>query len=315
MIYNPVAGRYPSRLLAERACEVLNREGWDISIEQSQGGAHITALAKKAGQEGLDALFVIGGDGSLNHAVAGLVNTQTALGILPAGTANVWAQELGLSTLGWTRWMALEKSAISLANGVSIRIDIGLCNNKPFLLWSGVGLDGYIVHKIEPRSRWEKSMAIFHYGASAIWYASKWPGITMDVQVDGKKIKGHYLLLLASNIQLYAGGLIHLSPENRLDDGTMDLWLLEGEHMGDTIRSAWELFTGRFAGNSQVSRIPFKSLCIQSSTPMYIQLDGEPLPAENKVEIQVLPRSLQVLVPKVTPYPISQEFTFDNQDK
>ena len=99
LIYNPAAGRYPSRLLCDRAADVLRRFGWDIFLEQTQDGDHITRLAHQVALDGVDAIFIAGGDGSINRAVAGLIGTDTALGVLPSGTGNVWAQELGLPGL------------------------------------------------------------------------------------------------------------------------------------------------------------------------------------------------------------------------
>jgi diacylglycerol kinase (ATP) len=297
LIYNPAAGRFPSRLLADRVVSLLNQDGWEISLEASQSGEHLTELAHRAAEREMEAVFVVGGDGSINRAIPGLLNTSTALGILPAGTANVWAQEIGLKTMNWTRWDALQESIRSLARGRVMPVDIGLCNGRPFLLWAGIGLDGYIVNRIEPRSRWAKSIAVVHYGASAIWYARQWRGINLQVEVDGEKIDGHYLLSLVSNIQLYAGGLIHLLSEDYLDDGLLELWLLEGDNFFDTLQCAWHLFMGRVSQSERICRRHFTQLRLKSDSLLYVQLDGEPLQTYGVVELQVLPKSLNVIVP------------------
>jgi YegS/Rv2252/BmrU family lipid kinase len=297
LIYNPAAGRFPSRLLADRVIKLLDREGWNVSLESSSSGEHISELARQAAQNGKDAVFVMGGDGSLNHAIKGLLNTSTALGVLPAGTANVWAQEIGLPTMNWTRWDVLRESISYLARGQVLPVDIGLCNGYPFLLWAGIGLDGYIVNRIEPRNRWAKSIAIVHYGASAIWYARQWHGLKLHVEIDGKPINGHYLLALASNIRLYAGGLIHLVGEKYLDDGLMDLWLLAGENFVDTLQRVWDLFMGKVDRSEEILRFQFKHLTLECDSPLFVQLDGEPLQIYGKVEIRLLPKGLNVLVP------------------
>ena len=302
--YNPVAGRFPSLMLVERAAEHLRAQGWKIHIEQTLDGEHITQLARQAAREGVDAFFVVGGDGSLNQAIGGLIGSQTALGVLPAGTANVWAQELGLTSLNWTRRMALEESAQRLSRAQPRLVDIGLCNKHPFLLWAGVGLDAFIVHRIEPRSRWEKHFAVAQYTASAIWNAGFWRGMNLRVDVDNRTIRGHFLLGVVNNIHLYAGGLAQLSPDVRLDDGLMDLWLFKGETLGDTVQIAWELLSGNHLQSDQVERIPFQSLRLDSDSPMYMQVDGEPLETKNGVEIEVRPQALWVLVPEQTPQPL-----------
>jgi diacylglycerol kinase family enzyme len=122
-------------MLTERAADVLCNQGWEIILKETIGGEHITELANEAVERSMKAFFIAGGDGSINYAVKGLVNTSTPLGVLPAGTANVWSQELGLPGLTWTRLMALEESAHQLGNAITQEVDVGFCNDNPFLLW------------------------------------------------------------------------------------------------------------------------------------------------------------------------------------
>ena len=304
LIFNPVAGRYPSRLLTERAAAVLNKQGWKVEIETSKKGEDFRRLSSQAAMNGMDAVIVVGGDGSINHAVAGLIGTDTALGVLPAGTANVWAQELGLPGLSWTRWIALEESARRLANCQIRKVDVGFCNDAFFLLWAGVGLDAFIVHHIEPRKQWEKHFAFVQYFASAVWNASVWHGLNLRVMSGEKEIGGHFMLAVASNVSLYAGGLATLSPGAMVDDGLMDLWLFEGENLEDTFRQAWDLWSGRHVQSNRVRCISFEEVTLLSDSNMYIQMDGEPDAGGGKVDIRVLPRALNVLVPEGAPQQI-----------
>ncbi len=310
LVYNPAAGRYPSWLLTERAANVLREHGWQIHIEKAREGKHITELAHHAAREEMDAFFIVGGDGSINLALPGLIGTRTALGVLPAGTANVWAQELGLPGLTWTRWMALEESAHRLAKAVAREVDVGYCNQMPFLLWAGVGLDAFIVHRLEPRSRLEKHFAIVQYAASAVWNASFWHGMNLHVRSNGQQVSGHFMLAVVSNIHLYAGGLANLSPNALLDDGVMDLWLFHGETLGDTVQLAWDLWAGRHVNSDQVLCIPFQHVLLESDSPIYIQLDGEPMGGADRINIEVRPRALRVLIPDGLPRPLLTTQTY-----
>jgi YegS/Rv2252/BmrU family lipid kinase len=301
LVYNPAAGRFPSRILTERAADVLRSQGWNIFLHHTIGGSHITELARQAVERSMDAFFIAGGDGSINSAVAGLVNSETPLGVLPAGTANVWSRELGLPGLTWTRLMALEESARQLANASNCCVDVGICNGNPFLLWAGVGLDAFIVHRIEPRSRWEKHFAVAHYASIAMQQASFWGGIHLDVIADSHKISGQYILGVVSNIHLYAGGHAEISPYARLDDGKMDLWLFAGETLMETLKHAWDLWSGRHLNSDLVECVPFRKLHLSSNSPMYVQIDGEPIHSNGDVTIEVRPAALRVLVPKNAP--------------
>jgi len=302
MIYNPNAGRFPSAILAERAANVLRMNGWDIRLLRTLDGEHVTQLASQAAEVGKEALFVVGGDGTVNLAVRGLAGSNTALGVLPGGTANVLAQELGLPGLTWTRWMALEESARRLADATIRPVDIGQCADTPFLLWAGVGLDAFAIHHIEPRPRGEKLFANVAYAASTAYLASFWHGINLKVTADDQHISGHYLLALISNIHLYAGGLANISPSAILDDNAMDLWMFEGDTLGDTIQAAWDLYAGRHVDSERVRHVVFKHLLLESDTQLYVQVDAEPLPQHgNSTEIKVISKGLKLLVPREIP--------------
>lgn len=298
LIYNPAAGRYPSRLLTERAADVLRARGWEVCIKVTASGDHVTELAQQAVDEQMDALFVVGGDGSINQSLRPLIGSRTALGVLPAGTANVFAQEIGLPGLTWTRLMALEESAHRLTDAQVWEMDIGLCNGTPFLLWSGVGLDGFIVHRIEPRRRWEKNFAVVQYLTSAVWNATMWQGMNLKVLRNGDQVSGHFLMAVVTNIHLYAGGFAELSPNATLDDGMMDLWLFQGHSMTDIVQRAWDLWAGRHVQSDQVQRIPFREIVLESDSPLYVQLDGEPAKGKQRVEIAVRSQALRVLIPR-----------------
>lgn len=301
LIYNPVAGRYPSRILTERAAGVLQNYGWGVDIKTSRDGHQISLLARQAAQEEIDALIIVGGDGSINSALPGLVGTDTALGVLPAGTANVWAQELGLPGLSWKRWNALEESAHRLARGSTQYVDVGFCNGKPFLLWAGIGLDAILVHRIEPRKQWEKNFTLVRYATSAVWSVSQWHGVDLRVVTDDQELRGQFMLAEVSNIRLYAGGYATLSPNAVLDDGLMELWLFEGTTLEEVLQQAWSLWSGRHVNSNKVSCLTFRKISLESEGNLYIQMDGEPEVGGKRVTIEVLPRALNVMVPDQAP--------------
>ena len=302
LIYNPSAGRFPSGLLAERAANVLRTHGWEINLYQTLNGPHITKLARQCAEQGKDALFVVGGDGSVSLAVRGLYGSQTALGVLPGGTSNVFAQELGLPRLTWSRLRALERCALNLARGTIRQVDLGSAGDIPFLLWSGIGLDAYLVHKIEPRQRWEKGFSVATYAASSVWNAQFYRGLNLKVKADGKLVEGHYMVAIMGNISLYAGGLARLSPWALLDDGVFELWLLEGNNLGDAIQRFLDVVAGRHMESRYANCVPFHHLELESDQPLFVQIDAEPVDyTRRNIEVTVLPRALNLMIPDQYP--------------
>lgn len=301
LIFNPMAGRFPSLPLVERAAKILSTNGWEIELVKTQGGDHITKLAKRAARDEMDAVFIAGGDGSLHKAVAGLLDSDTSLAVLPSGTANVWAQELGLPTLSWTNWVALEQSVKRILNGHIHIMDVGLCQGIPFLLWGGAGFDAFVVHHLEPRTRWQKQFPATQYAANVAWFARNWSGMDLDIRVDGDKLEGTFILALTTNIHLYAGGMAEISPSAKLDDGRMDLWLFSGDSMMETLQHLFDLASGKHLDSAKTIQKTCQEVKIQSSSEIYLQLDGEPIEPSKSVRIAIKPQSLRVMVPDNLP--------------
>jgi YegS/Rv2252/BmrU family lipid kinase len=297
LIYNPAAGRIPVKPFIQSIVRALSENDWRVHVQQTLTGRHTTQLAHQASLENYYAAFAIGGDGTVGQVASGLIGSQTALGVLPAGTANVWARELGLPTFTWLRWNSLRDNARLLAKSPICSIDVGLCNQQPFLMWTGIGLDAMTVHKLEPRKRFYKYISVPHYMAATIYNASFWHGMNLNVWADDQKVEGHYLLAIASNIRHYMGGLSEISPKAFIDDGRMELWLLSGSNLADAFRHFFELASGRHLTSEYARCIFFNKLHIESDTAFSIQMDGEPMLAGNQVEITILTRGLRVLLP------------------
>ncbi len=305
ILYNPTAGRYPTRFLVERAARVLRKRNWRIDVAATQSGSHLVELANRAAADRLDAVFVAGGDGSVGMAVSALAGSDTALGVFPVGTANALAHDLGLPTFSLFHPTALDACARSLSAIQPSRVDVGICSGRPFLMWAGVGLDAYLVHQMEPRARWVKYFASLQYAATAFRNVAYWGGMKLDVQVDGKDISGRFLLAVVNNIRSYVGGLAKLSTSSYLDDGKMDLWLFSGETLWDALIHFRDLLLGRHLYSDQAMCIHFRQLTIQSDNPIYMQMDGEPVELQSqRAEIRVQPAALKVLVPSKTPMPL-----------
>ena len=116
IIYNPAAGRYSVKPFIKSVVRELASAGWNVDLEQTHSGAHTIELAKQAAAEKKEAVFAVGGDGTIGNVVNGLIGSETALGVLPAGTSNVWGYELGLKPFAWTNPWVLKKNAALLAN-------------------------------------------------------------------------------------------------------------------------------------------------------------------------------------------------------
>ena len=295
LIYNPAAGRISVRPFIAGVIRTLNDHNWRVEVAESLNGRHTTQLARMAAQEKFRAVFAIGGDGTAGNAAAGLIGSQTALGVLPAGTTNVWAQELGIHAFVWPHIRALSQNARLLAEATPCLVDVGLCNGQPFLMWAGIGLDAMTVQKLTPRKRFEKYLSITQYAATTIWNAAIWHGMNLHVTADDKYVEGHYLLAVATNIRRYA--IAEISPGAYLDDGMMDLWLFSGSTLADAFRVMFDILGGQLVASDQARCIPFHNATIESETPFSLQMDGEAMLGTQRIFIETLPQTLYILMP------------------
>jgi YegS/Rv2252/BmrU family lipid kinase len=297
IIYNPAAGRFSVTSYIPSIVKELVAKGWQVDAVPTQSGAHTVEVARQAAAEKREAVFTVGGDGTIGNVVNGLVDSETALGVLPAGTANVWSMELGLSPFAWHRPWILQKNAALLADAPSHEIDVGICNGFSFMMWAGIGLDALTIRSIEPRIRLEKFFAMPEFAAKTIWQAAQWSGIRLRLWADDHEVEGHYILAVATNIRHYLGGLSKLSPDAYLDDGLLDMWLFSGSHLGDALRHAYDMWRGNHFNSDMARRITFKKLRIEADSPYWIQTDGELRACAQQTDIQVRSRALRMLMP------------------
>ncbi len=162
LVVNPKARGLPRQERLRAAAAWLEEAGWRVRLQPTEGPGHAMLLAQAAAQEGYDLVVACGGDGTINEVVNGLAGSPTALGVIPGGTANVWAKEVGIPR------DPLKAIAIA-AQGESRRIDLGramgratgpgglgMKGDRHFLLMAGLGFDGHVIHRLAPaaKERW-----------------------------------------------------------------------------------------------------------------------------------------------------------------
>lgn len=295
VIYNPAAGLWhANQRKLDEALAVLAERGWAVTLCTARCPEDVTAWASAAVTAGCDAAIVAGGDGSLRQAADALAGTPVALGVLPCGTANVWAQELGLPLprLGGG-WLA---EAARLLTESDIRaVDLGRANGRHFLLWAGIGLDAYVTAGVNP-SWLKRAFGVPGYALAALIVATRFQGVQMRLKLKDTTIAERMLLVIVSNVQLYAGGLIRLDARARLDDGLLEAWAFQGDDLRHALVHLWRVWTGRHWGASGVWHGRIRRITVEADPPVLVHLDGDPL-LQTPVAIEVLPAGLRALVP------------------
>ncbi len=299
IIHNPRAGRLNVAHMFPAVGTALDEYGWRVkwcTVGVGHGN-DAAALTRVACDEGTDAVFVAGGDGSAAAAASVLAGSGVALGILPCGTGNVWARGLGLSssTHRWSR--ALVHAGVRQVTGVVRNVDVGRCNGHVFLLWAGIGLDGHIVHGIEPRGRAARLFGRWHYFVRGVWLARKFRGVSVRLHGENTGLDNEILGAVVTNVPKYAGGFATLEREAVAQNGRLALWAFRGHDFGDALVQFGTLLAGLHLAHRNVVRVVAPRFILESDSPLPLQLDGEPAGTASHYDINVLPGALRVFVP------------------
>ncbi len=293
-IYNPSAGMRTAYADLDRAINELRAHGWTIDLAETTQPKDAMKIARMAAEEKLDAFIAVGGDGTMNEAANGLVGSDTALGVLPMGTANVWAKEMGLP-LG-----DLVTAARRLRDADMRLIDVGEVHSEKiaprvFVLWSSAGLDAAVTRRVEPQRELKRKWGALFFWIEGVREAWGFRGKRARLIFDQKRVRQRVILALAANAQLYAG-ITRIAPNAKVDDGLLDLVVLKGTGTWSTAWHVFRVLLRLHVHDPQTDLYQLASVKI-SAKQLPVQVDGEPI-GMTPVEIRVRPRALKVLVPK-----------------
>jgi YegS/Rv2252/BmrU family lipid kinase len=304
IIYNPTSGSRNAHADLLEARTWLQAQGWSIDLRITRGPGDASRLAHSAAEAELDAVLIAGGDGTLNEAVNALVETRTALGLLPCGTANVWARQLGMPL----SYRALANASRLMNESRVHAIDVGrvtLNADAPqpvirhFLLWSGLGLDAHVTRSVEPRPASFKRWGQIAYALAAVRASITYRGVTADLELDGRRVSEHAVMIVVGNAQLYAG-YFYLAPGVRMDDGQLEVIVLRGEGFRATVGHFARMLLRRRERNPQKVAYRAREVRIATHGRCDVHVDAEPI-GTTPATYTVVPQALRVLVPANAP--------------
>jgi YegS/Rv2252/BmrU family lipid kinase len=302
MILNPAAGLTDFRRQIPHAVEYLERHGWEVVLCETKEKGDATRLAQHAAERGCDVAIAVGGDGTVNEVVNGLAGSETALGIIPAGTANVYAADVGIPIWGPLRPNAVRLAAEIIHTGQRRKIDLGQIQfpdgrQRYFYMWCGIGLDAAISKEV--RSEDTRRLGAAAWVIAGVMVALNFMGTRGNVVVDSQKKRRRVLWAVISNGQLY-GRVWRISPNAKMDDGMLDLTVFEGHGVPSTVRHVAGLTLGQYARDPTVHFYRGCSFSIDTRKPLPVHVDAEPV-GTTPVKIQVVPAALYVVLPSKLP--------------
>ncbi len=305
IIYNPAAGPREVWREIEGVARKWEGSGWSVLLRATERPGMATDLAHEAALEGFEWVVAAGGDGTVNEVANGLIGLPAALGVLPVGTGNVWARQLGLPVYPIVHPLRIQVAAQLLEAARVHVIDVGRANGRYFLLWAGIGLDAQVAQYMEPRTRNAKRLGALAYLAAAVMIAKDFPAMRATVIVDGRRrVKGRTLMVLVANAPLY-GGLVRITPQAVLDDGWLNICVFRGMGLPWAIRHFLNVFGGRHLQDPAVKFFTGRRVVVETRPIVPVQVDGEPI-GHTPMVFEVIPRALRILVPPTAPASLFQ---------
>jgi diacylglycerol kinase (ATP) len=289
IVYNPAAGQSPNlKNTLDRVANLWRDLGWQVQIAATTAPGDATSKAQIAAQSGYNAVVAAGGDGTVNEVMNGLVGTETALGVLPLGTVNIWAREMGLS-------MDMFKAAESIAKSELTKIDVGRAGSRYFLLMAGIGFDAAVTATV--RSEEKKLLGAIAYIKQAIQVAWNFRGVRLKLRIDGKRVRGKILMVVIGNSQLY-GGVVKFTAHATIDDGLLDICVIKGQGMLSAPRRLISIFARHYNRDPLVQYYRGRQIEIrgQRGKALPVQVDGDYL-GKTPMSFRVVPNSLWIMVP------------------
>jgi diacylglycerol kinase family enzyme len=322
LIYNPHAGQVAVRHELEEAVAFLSRCGWTVTWRETSEPKEATELTRHAVQRGAKVVIAAGGDGTVNEVANGLLDTDVALGVLPIGTTNVWALQMGIPALNpmfpsakmvkliadleerivrplpanYRRRVLLDAAQV-LVEGHTVAVDVGEVSGRYFLMWAGIGLDAAIVESVSLKEK--GSLGSWAYLLPAVGTILRYSSTDVWLNLDGKVTKASTPLIVVSNIQLY-GAVLAIGAKARVNDAKLDVCVFKGDGFFTFVQHALKVLSRQHLRDPKIEYYQCSEIGVESARTLPVHVDGEPY-TETPVTIRTVPSALEVIVPKNAP--------------
>ncbi|WP_410506224.1 diacylglycerol/lipid kinase family protein [Haloimpatiens sp. FM7315] len=287
-ILNPSAGKGDALKyipLIENYFNDLDHE-FEIKITEYKGQA--TELAKDFSKKGFHRIYAVGGDGTVNEVLNGLIGSSSILGIIPCGTGNDFIKNITSSKKD------ILKNTIQ---GTIKEIDIGKINKNYYINISSIGLDSEVTYNARLFKGKKYIPSKLAYILSLLYTPFKFKPLKLDITIDDTNFSQESLLLTSSNGKCYGGG-IYITPEADIFDGYLDICSIKKANFFRLMKYIPRALGGKLDGIPEVSYYKAKKVTVNSNKEFTVNIDGEILKS-NSVNFEILPKALKILMPKI----------------
>lgn len=282
LIINPRSGKGLApreRTTAERLAQEL---GIDLDVRVIERAGHARELAQEAVASGYDRVISAGGDGTLNTAAAGLIDTKVPIGVVALGSGNGYARSLGLP-------LKPEEALRRAFTGTPALVDVCYLNDVPFLGTAGIGFDARVAHAFDK----SKGRGMLGYAKIIIREIFGAPPMRVVVKANHETTETQVLMVVFCNTREFGNGA-EISPGSLPDDSWAELRVVRKPGFFPLIRAFVQIYTGKADNSPYIRNIVTRNATVwQEGTVAH--LDGEPLEVGHEVTFRLEPKRLWVV--------------------
>ena len=287
IIINPISGTSSKARIPGLVEKMFEPDLFEIEIIKTEFAGHATGLTQKALDDHFDYIVAAGGDGTVNEVARTMIHSDAAMGIIPLGSGNGLARDLGIS-------MDVKKAIETIVAGNRITIDYCKADGHNFFCTCGVGFDALVTERF---SEGKKRGPISYVKSAITEYFKFVPDIYEIALDDGSVIKEKAFLVTCANASQY-GNNAYIAPNANISDGKMDIIVLAPISPIEVGPIAVQLFTRQINNNHRVSHYRAEKVRIKRSKPGPMHVDGEPIYSGKEIEIETIPGGLHVIAPE-----------------
>lgn len=281
-IINPISGVGKQKII-EKLLKKYSAKHINYSIEYTQYAKHAIKITKQQANK-FDAIIIVGGDGSVNEVGQALINTETAFGIIPTGSGNGLARHLKIPLK--------IKDAITVINNFNItKIDTASINNTFFINVAGIGFDALIAHKFAKYGK----RGFISYIKITVKEFKKFKPQNIKLTINNKHINSNIFLLSIANGSQF-GNNAYIAPAASINDGLLNVTTLTKFPFISAPRLAYKLFTRKINTLKITETYQAKQIIIEQKGKILAHIDGEPVIFNDKINIEIIPNSLRVII-------------------
>jgi len=306
MIYNPASGQHSARRSAyiQKALSVLREAGVEAEALETHAPGSGKTLALAAARQGYDAVLACGGDGTVHEALQSLVGTDVALGVVPLGTANALAQNLGLGRdpLKAVRALLDAKPMAVPVGRIFFQEENGAKGWRYFTVAAGVGADALLMSSMDPELKRRFGYALYMIEAFKIWATNPFPLFDASFSVNGNGAPRVEQIsqLLAIRIRSFGGALGTLAPGATLNKKNLSLVAFKTRSRMQYLRFLLATVSGRQTFSRSIELLDADAVECRplngSKSHVFVEADGEVLGAL-PARIELAHETLNLLVP------------------